>query len=66
MTHHSRARAACAYWRAAEEGGCDQPILLGKLSEICELELMEGNDELYGGLGGEFTSVKRQVLRAVS
>ncbi|TXT13290.1 hypothetical protein VHUM_00657 [Vanrija humicola] len=39
-----RARAACAYWREAADGGCDQAILLG-------------NDALYGGLGGEFTII---------
>lgn len=36
-----RTRAACAHWRSAEDA-CDQAVLLG-------------NDELYGGLGGEFT-----------
>ncbi|WVF69295.1 hypothetical protein IAT40_004071 [Kwoniella sp. CBS 6097] len=38
-----KARGACRFFRqTADEGGCDQAILLG-------------NDALYGGLGGEFT-----------
>jgi hypothetical protein len=31
ITHHKRARRACAYWRSnTTEGGCDSAILLGK------------------------------------
>ncbi|TYJ58548.1 hypothetical protein B9479_000757 [Cryptococcus floricola] len=47
-----RARAACRWYkgkRGREDGGCDQPILLG-------------NDPLYGGLGGEFTVVTASPL----
>ncbi|WVQ73160.1 hypothetical protein IAR50_002724 [Cryptococcus sp. DSM 104548] len=47
-----RARAACRGYRdkrGKEDGGCDQPILLG-------------NDPLYGGLGGEFTVVTASPL----
>nr|XP_031859609.1 uncharacterized protein CI109_004884 [Kwoniella shandongensis]KAA5526681.1 hypothetical protein CI109_004884 [Kwoniella shandongensis] len=45
-----KARAACTYFREeSDEGGCDQPILLG-------------NDPLYGGLGGEFTVITASKL----
>ncbi|WVQ80565.1 hypothetical protein IAT38_002670 [Cryptococcus sp. DSM 104549] len=46
-----RARAACRWYRdgKGDEGGCDQPILLG-------------NDPLYGGLGGEFTIITASEL----
>ncbi|WVQ96795.1 hypothetical protein IAU59_003902 [Kwoniella sp. CBS 9459] len=45
-----RARAACRFFcLEADEGGCDQAILLG-------------NDPLYGGLGGEFTIITASEL----
>lgn len=46
-----RGRAACTFWRETKDA-CDQAVLLG-------------NDELYGGLGGEFTITTSSAANGV-
>lgn len=61
IQHHRLARAACAYWRASDEGGCDQPILLGQfaaVSQIADLASFADSQEMIRCMAASAESLR--------